>query len=210
MTPLRTAFPCWRFRNTFRPPLSGCERSFIVRHDRDPGRARHLCRFPGSQWSESLQPGPITFLLVTACLSGPLPLPFFCSSRIRLRPPGQPQPFQIRRPGVPSHLRPFLQEEGYRSISAFFLLYRLRSPNSSRSSLFSARPRHQGDWELTTTEVGVIYGTVGVIALMLGVSRWYAIYKKRAHVLDLDHGCVMHLRISPSSIFRRSCLIISI
>ena len=53
--------------------------------------------------------------------------------------------------------------------------------------LLDSRPK--GGLGLTTYEVGITYGTVGVIALMLGgLLGWRCDLQKRAQVLYLDHG----------------------
>jgi PAT family beta-lactamase induction signal transducer AmpG len=59
---------------------------------------------------------------------------------------------------------------------------------------FLLDPRSVGGLGLTTKEVGIVYGTAGVIALMLGgLLGGYAIYKKGLKFWIWIMVCVMHL-----------------
>jgi len=63
----------------------------------------------------------------------------------------------------------FFQKKGVLLAIAFMLLYRFSEALLVKiSSLFMLDPRSVGGLELSTKEVGFVYGTVGVIALILG------------------------------------------
>ena len=74
----------------------------------------------------------------------------------------------------------FFRKKNIITILAFFLFYRLTETQLAKIiALFLLDPRSKGGLGLTTSEVGVIYGTVGVIALMLGgLLGGYAIYRE--------------------------------
>jgi len=74
----------------------------------------------------------------------------------------------------------FFRKKGILTILAFFLFYRLTETQLAKIvAPFLLDPRSKGGLGLTTSEVGIIYGTVGVIALMLGgLLGGYAIYRK--------------------------------
>jgi PAT family beta-lactamase induction signal transducer AmpG len=74
----------------------------------------------------------------------------------------------------------FFKKKGIFTIIAFFLLYRLAETQLAKIiAPFLLDPRLKGGLGLTTSEVGIIYGTVGVIALLLGgLLGGYAIYRK--------------------------------
>ena len=137
----------------------------------------------------------ITFLLVTAVF-----LALFLYHFFALPYPASDRP--ASRNHSKSVAREFLHIFGlfFRKkdivpILAFFLLYRLAESQLLKIiAPFLLDPRSQGGLELTTTEVGVIYGTVGVIALMLGgLLGGYAIYKKGLKFWIWIMVCVMHL-----------------
>jgi PAT family beta-lactamase induction signal transducer AmpG len=89
----------------------------------------------------------------------------------------------------------FFRKKGIVAILAFFLFYRLAEAQLVKIiALFLLDPRSKGGLGLTTSEVGIIYGTVGVIALMLGgLLGGYAIYKKGLKFWIWIMVCVMHL-----------------
>jgi MFS transporter, PAT family, beta-lactamase induction signal transducer AmpG len=89
----------------------------------------------------------------------------------------------------------FFRKKGIVAILAFFLFYRLAETQLLKIiAPFLLDPRTKGGLGLTTTEVGIIYGTVGVIALMLGgLLGGYAIYKKGLKFWIWIMVCVMHL-----------------
>jgi MFS transporter, PAT family, beta-lactamase induction signal transducer AmpG len=89
----------------------------------------------------------------------------------------------------------FFRKKDILTILAFFLFYRLAETQLVKIIVpFLLDPRPQGGLGLTTHEVGVIYGTVGVIALMLGgLLGGYAIYRKGLKFWIWIMVCVMHL-----------------
>jgi PAT family beta-lactamase induction signal transducer AmpG len=89
----------------------------------------------------------------------------------------------------------FFRKKDLVAILAFFLFYRLAETQLLKIiAPFLLDPRSKGGLGLTTTEVGIIYGTVGVIALMLGgLLGGYAIYKKGLRFWIWIMVCVMHL-----------------
>ena len=74
----------------------------------------------------------------------------------------------------------FFRRKEIVAILAFFLLFRLAETQLAKIvALFLLDPRSKGGLGLTTSEVGIIYGTVGVIALTLGgLVGGYAIYRR--------------------------------
>jgi MFS transporter, PAT family, beta-lactamase induction signal transducer AmpG len=89
----------------------------------------------------------------------------------------------------------FFRRKGIIAILAFFLFFRLAEAQLVKIiALFLLDPRSKGGLGLTTSEVGIIYGTVGVIALMLGgLLGGYAIYRKGLKFWIWIMVCVMHL-----------------
>jgi PAT family beta-lactamase induction signal transducer AmpG len=89
----------------------------------------------------------------------------------------------------------FFRKKDILGILAFFLFYRLAETQLLKIiAPFLLDPRSKGGLGLTTTEVGIIYGTVGVVALMLGgLLGGYAIYKKGLKFWIWIMVCVMHL-----------------
>ena len=89
----------------------------------------------------------------------------------------------------------FFRKKDILTIVAFFLFYRLAETQLVKIiAPFLLDPRSKGGLGLTTYEVGVIYGTVGVIALMLGgLLGGYAIYRKGLRFWIWAMVCVMHL-----------------
>ncbi len=73
----------------------------------------------------------------------------------------------------------FFRKKGIVTILLFFLFYRFAETQLVKIIVpFLLDPRSQGGLGLTTSAVGVIYGTVGVIALLLGgLFGGYAIYR---------------------------------
>ena len=74
----------------------------------------------------------------------------------------------------------FFKRKDILIIICFFLFYRFaEAPLVKMVAPFLLDPRVKGGLGLTTAQVGVIYGTVGVIALMLGgLLGGYVVYKK--------------------------------
>jgi PAT family beta-lactamase induction signal transducer AmpG len=89
----------------------------------------------------------------------------------------------------------FFRKKGIVTILAFFLFYRLAETQIVKIlAPFLLDPRAKGGLGLTTSEVGVIYGTVGVIALMLGgLLGGYAIYRKGLKFWIWIMLCAMNL-----------------
>jgi len=74
----------------------------------------------------------------------------------------------------------FFRRKDILIIICFFLFYRFAEAQLVKMvAPFLLDPRGKGGLGLTTAEVGIIYGTVGVIALMLGgLLGGYVVYKK--------------------------------
>jgi PAT family beta-lactamase induction signal transducer AmpG len=89
----------------------------------------------------------------------------------------------------------FFRKKGIVSILAFFLFYRLGETQLVKIIIpFLLDPRSKGGLELTTSNVGIIYGTVGVISLMLGgILGGYAIYRKGLKFWIWLMVCAIHL-----------------
>jgi PAT family beta-lactamase induction signal transducer AmpG len=90
---------------------------------------------------------------------------------------------------------PFFKKKDILTILAFFLFYRFAETQILKIiAPFLLDPRSKGGLGLTTSEVGIIYGTVGVTALMLGgLLGGYAIYRKGLKFCIWIMVCVMHL-----------------
>jgi PAT family beta-lactamase induction signal transducer AmpG len=91
--------------------------------------------------------------------------------------------------------RLFFWKKSIVTILAFFLFYRFAETQLIKTiAPFLLDPRSKGGLGLTTSEVGIIYGTVGVGALMLGgLLGGYAIYRKGLKFWIWIMVCVMHL-----------------
>jgi MFS transporter, PAT family, beta-lactamase induction signal transducer AmpG len=89
----------------------------------------------------------------------------------------------------------FFKKKEIISILLFFLFYRFAETQLLKIiAPFLLDPRSKGGLGLTTSEVGIVYGTVGVIALMLGgLLGGYAIYKRGLKFWIWIMVCVMHL-----------------
>jgi PAT family beta-lactamase induction signal transducer AmpG len=89
----------------------------------------------------------------------------------------------------------FFKKEGIVTIVAFFLLYRFAETQIVKIlAPFLLDPRSKGGLELTTSELGIIYGTVGVIALMVGgLLGGYAIYRKGLRFWIWIMACAVNL-----------------
>jgi PAT family beta-lactamase induction signal transducer AmpG len=109
-----------------------------------------------------------------------------------------------RNPSIPLStqflqiFRLFFRKKGILTILAFFLFYRFAETQIVKIlAPFLLDPRSRGGLGLTTSEVGIIYGTVGVLALMAGgilggvaISRkglkfWIWIMVSAMHLPDL-------------------------
>jgi len=89
----------------------------------------------------------------------------------------------------------FFKKKAILAILAFFLFYRLAETQLIKIiAPFFLDPRSKGGLGLTTSEVGIIYGTVGVIALLLGgLLGGYAIYRKGLKFWIWIMVCTIHL-----------------
>ena len=94
----------------------------------------------------------------------------------------------------------FFRRKDIFSVLAFFLLYRLAETQLVKIiAPFLLDPRSRGGLGLGTSEVGVVYGTVGVVALTLGgLLGGYAIYRKGLKFWIWIMVCCMHI---PNLIF---------
>jgi PAT family beta-lactamase induction signal transducer AmpG len=89
----------------------------------------------------------------------------------------------------------FFKKKGILTILAFFLFYRLGETQLIKIiAPFLLDPRSKGGLALTTSEVGIIYGTVGVAALLAGgLLGGYAIYRKGLQFWIWIMVCAVHL-----------------
>jgi PAT family beta-lactamase induction signal transducer AmpG len=89
----------------------------------------------------------------------------------------------------------FFKKKGILTILAFFLFYRLAETQLLKIiAPFLLDPHSKGGLGLTTSEVGIIYGTVGIIALLLGgLLGGYAIYRKGLKFWIWIMVCAVHL-----------------
>jgi PAT family beta-lactamase induction signal transducer AmpG len=89
----------------------------------------------------------------------------------------------------------FFQKKEIVPVLAFFLFYRLAETQLLKIiPLFLLDPRSEGGLGLTTSEVGMIYGTVGVISLVLGgLLGGYAIYRNGLKFWIWMMVCAIHL-----------------
>ena len=89
----------------------------------------------------------------------------------------------------------FFRKKGIVIILAFFLLYRLAETQLAKIiAPFLLDPRSKGGLGITTSELGIIYGTVGVILSMLGgLLGGYAIYRKGLRFWIWIMACAMLL-----------------
>jgi len=89
----------------------------------------------------------------------------------------------------------FFRKKEILAILAFFLFYRLAESQLFKMiAPFLLDARSVGGLGLTTQDVGIIYGTVGLIALLLGgLLGGYAIYRKGLKFWIWVMVCAMHL-----------------
>ena len=89
----------------------------------------------------------------------------------------------------------FFRKKHIVSILAFFLFYRFAETQIVKIlPPFLLDPGSKGGLGLTTSEVGIVYGTVGVITLLLGgLVGGYAIYRKGLKFWIWIMACAMHL-----------------
>jgi PAT family beta-lactamase induction signal transducer AmpG len=89
----------------------------------------------------------------------------------------------------------FFRKKEIFAILAFFLFYRLAETQLFKMiAPFLLDPRSAGGLGLTTQNVGIIYGTVGLLALLFGgLLGGYAIYRKGLKFWIWIMVCAMHL-----------------
>ncbi len=89
----------------------------------------------------------------------------------------------------------FFRKKNIIAILAFFLLYRLAESQLFKMiAPFLLDSRSVGGLGLNTQDVGIIYGTVGLVALLLGgLLGGYAIYRKGLKFWIWIMVCAMHL-----------------
>jgi PAT family beta-lactamase induction signal transducer AmpG len=89
----------------------------------------------------------------------------------------------------------FFKKKEILAILAFFLFYRLAETQLFKMiAPFLLDPRSRGGLGLITQDVGIIYGTVGIIALLLGgLLGGYAVYRKGLRFWIWIMVCAMHL-----------------
>ena len=91
--------------------------------------------------------------------------------------------------------RLFFKKNGILTILAFLLFYRFAETQIVKIiAPFLLDPRSSGGLGLTTAEVGIAYGTVGVVSLVLGgLLGGYAIYRKGLKFWIWIMVCAVHL-----------------
>jgi PAT family beta-lactamase induction signal transducer AmpG len=89
----------------------------------------------------------------------------------------------------------FFRKKGILTIVAFLLFYRFAETQIVKIiAPFLLDPRAKGGLALTTSEVGIIYGTVGIVSLMLGgLLGGYAISRKGLKYWIWIMVCAVHL-----------------
>ncbi len=89
----------------------------------------------------------------------------------------------------------FFRKKDIAVILSFFLLYRFAETQLVKMvAPFLLDPRTKGGLGLTTADVGLVYGTIGVIALTLGgLLGGYAVYRKGLKFWLWIMVCAMHL-----------------
>ncbi len=89
----------------------------------------------------------------------------------------------------------FFRKKSILTILAFFFFYRFAETQVVKIlAPFLLDPRSKGGLELTTSEVGIIYGTVGVVTLLLGgLLGGYAISRKGLKFWIWIMVCAVHL-----------------
>ncbi len=89
----------------------------------------------------------------------------------------------------------FFKKKGIVSILAFFLFFRFTETQIVKIlAPFLLDPRSKGGLGIATSQVGIIYGTVGVVALTLGgLLGGYAIYRKGLKFWIWIMVCAMNL-----------------
>ena len=113
-------------------------------------------------------------------------------------PTDQPAPIVSSRHSISEFFRIlilFFKKKDIAVIIAFFLFYRFAEAQLVKMvAPFLLDPPARGGLGLTTGEVGLVYGTVGVMALMAGgLAGGWAVYKKGLKYWLWIMVCAMHL-----------------
>ncbi len=135
-------------------------------------------------------------LFLTACIFSALLLyhalilPFPDSDRPAPRRPSSSVLQEFLHP-----FRLFFRKKEILSILAFLLFYRFSETQIVKIiALFLLDPRSKGGLELTTSDVGIVYGTVGLMSLIAGgLLGGYAIYRKGLKFWIWMMVCSVHL-----------------
>ena len=135
-----------------------------------------------SAWSVTFFFWPRSCWPCFSTTSSPSPVP--------LRTGRFPRPLPKRLRGIPPGVCHLLSAEGHRRDSCLLPPLPIRRSAARQDGRpVSARPADGGGLGLSTAEVGIVYGTVGAIALMLGgAARRLGHLPERSQILALDHG----------------------
>ncbi len=141
-----------------------------------------------SAWSITFIAAASGFLAFCLYHAAVLPRPF--ADR-----PAAPDPSRSRPGQFLESLFLFFRQKNILGIIAFLLLYRFAEAQLVKMvAPFLLDPRVKGGLGLTTGEVGIVYGTVGVVALMLGgLVGGCAISKQGLKFWIWFMACAMHL-----------------
>lgn len=141
-----------------------------------------------SAWSITFLAAASMFLAFCVYHAAVLPRPF--ADRPAAWDPSRSRPGQFLQ-----SLFLFFRRKNILGIIAFLLLYRFAEAQLVKMvAPFLLDPRVKGGLGLTTGEVGIVYGTVGVMALMLGgLVGGYVISKQGLKFWIWIMACAMHL-----------------
>jgi len=111
----------------------------------------------------------MAFFIITAIFSALFLYHLFAIPRTRNDRPALRDPSRSRYGDFFHSLTVFFRRKDIIAILSFFLFYRFAEAQLVKMvAPFLLDPRVKGGLGLTTSEVGIIYGTVGVVALMMG------------------------------------------
>ncbi len=142
----------------------------------------------GSAWS-------LTFLIAAAVF---IVLFLYHLFILPFPPPDRPAPLSAAKSRIADFFRImllFFRKKDAAAVIAFFIFYRFAEAQLVKMVVpFLLDPPERGGLGLTTGEVGFVYGTVGVIALMAGglLGGW-AVYRKGLKYWLWVMVCAMHL-----------------
>ncbi len=141
-----------------------------------------------SAWSVTFLAAATVFLAFCIYHAAVLPRPV--ADRPAARDPSQSHSVQFLQ-----SLSLFFRQKNITAILAFLLLYRFAEAQLVKMvAPFLLDPRAKGGLGLTTSEVGIVYGTVGVMALMLGgLVGGYVISRQGLKFWIWIMACAMHL-----------------